>query len=252
MMTLVFSNKGNGKTTYAAMLARLEKNYKKYTGGIYSNVPIKGSYKFKVKDLGRMHIENALIIVDEGAIELPNTSPMPEYQKSFMRLSRHYQCDIVFISQSWEDINIVVRRLYDRIYFLKKWFILPPMSSLLRIKKVIGISEDGQIVEQYHYTPNIPFIFTKYIWRPNHYKYFDSYDCPELKRFNPILWDEHTEEYYRDYAPGQEINLRAYDELELSTIYLMRLLLKQYLKSKKIIRKKVKKNEVKRTVEVNI
>lgn len=187
---LVFANVGTGKTTYLAKLAHSKRNIKKYDK-IFSNVPIEGCYQFDVRDLGKLHIENALLLIDEGAIVLDNNVKLPEREKTFYRLHRHYNCDIVVVSQSFEDINIVVRRLYTSMYIMKRSLFFPWLSYTRLISKKIGIDEvSKQIIDFYDF---IPFS-RRYFRRSKYYKYFDSYDKPQLQEFEPKLWIEPKEE----------------------------------------------------------
>lgn len=169
MISLYFANPGAGKTTYLSRIAQkynkptaLSTMLNKITRGklkekrkydcVYCNVPIYNTYMFDVdKDLGVKHIERSLLLIDEGAIVLDNRVPLTEEQKTFLRLHRHYKVDIICVSQSWEDINIVVRRLYDRIYLMNKTW-LGHLTTIRKIKKMIQISEEGQIQDMYRFS----------------------------------------------------------------------------------------------------
>lgn len=195
---LYFANVGSGKTTLLAKIANSKKYQKKYDM-IFSNVPIANTYKLDIKkDLGVYNIENALILVDEGAIEFDNNIKLPEVQKYYFRMHRHYNCDIIVVSQSYEDISIILRRLYRHIYVLDKlWF---GLSKAKRINKYIDIDETThQITEFYAYVPfPLSLITNKTFYRPNYYKYFNSFDKIELKPKEFEKWHSEVEEKKND------------------------------------------------------
>jgi hypothetical protein len=195
MIKLYFANPGAGKTTFLAKTAqkynkptRLSivlnklsfgkiKKKKKYEN-VYCTAPIWNTLEYDVdRDMGIKHIENSLILIDEGAIVLDNRVPLTKPQKTFLRLHRHYKCDIICTSQSWEDINIVVRRLYDKIYLMNRT-LLKHTTTIREISKKIDIDEDGNIKDSYHFKF---FIFGfRFFRRKKFYRYFNSYDKPQL------------------------------------------------------------------------
>jgi len=95
---------------------------------------------------------------------------------------RKYRVKITLISQSWEDLDIVIRRLADRYYICSR-FIFPTfiMARLVKLRiKVVNNSFDkdgklkqgGQISEQYYYGS----IFqSKLAWLPYWIRKFDSF-----------------------------------------------------------------------------
>jgi hypothetical protein len=196
MIKLYFANPGAGKTTFLAKTAqkynkptRLSivlnklsfgkiKKKKKYEN-VYCTAPIWNTLEYDVdRDMGIKHIENSLILIDEGAIVLDNRVPLTKPQKTFLRLHRHYKCDIICTSQSWEDINIVVRRLYDKIYLMNRT-LLKHTTTIREISKKIDIDEDGNIKDSYHFKF---FIFGfRFFRRKKFYRYFNSYDKPQLE-----------------------------------------------------------------------
>lgn len=186
-LTLYFANKGTGKTTLLSKFAYLGQNKrkfkKKYPNGTFSNVPISGCKHLDIKEqLGKVNIEKALVLVDEGAIEFDNTTRLPDCQKMFFRLQRHYECDVIVISQSWEDININLRRLYDNMFIMSRSRVLRHMSYIRRIVKYIDINEETNKPEDF-YKWAYPAVFSYWFNRKPYYKYFDThykpYELPE-------------------------------------------------------------------------
>lgn len=193
LLILMFANKGTGKTTIFSKMVQNAVRGKKdkitktrYTE-VFCNVPIYGANKFDVQEyLGRRDMpEGSVIYIDEGALELPNTLPLTKEQALFMILQRHAKCTIYVISQSHEDINIKLRRLYQKVFFLKRglvWGLFSDFTTMIEYKKELMIDEEThQFVEGYFKTFPIPNVSRFTTWRPTWYKYFDSYDMPKLK-----------------------------------------------------------------------
>lgn len=128
--------------------------------------------------------ENSYLCVDESGIEYNSRKykSLPQETIAWFKLHRHYCVDVDFVSQSWEDMDVTIRRLADQLWYLRK---LGPFTLVRRIYKRVGIDkETHQIIDEYRFgkmiTRFIPFPFHKKDWyivfRPFHYKYFDSYE----------------------------------------------------------------------------
>lgn len=193
LLILMFANKGTGKTTvFSKMIQNATRGRKdpitktRYTH-VFSNVPVYGANKFDVEEwLGKRDMpQGSVIYIDEGALELPNTVPLSKEQALFLILQRHAKCTIYIISQSHEDINIKLRRLYQRVFFLKRgliWGLIGDFTTMVEYKKELIIDEEThQFVEGYFKTWPLPYITRFFTYRPFWYKYFDSYDMPKLK-----------------------------------------------------------------------
>ncbi len=186
--TLVFANKGAGKTSLIAWrvhkeLKRMKKGKSKFKG-IGSNVPIHGCTIVDRKMIGTKQLEGWLLFIDEAGIEYNNRKMnMTAAEVKYHKLLRHYETTIVFISQDFEDLDITIRRLYDYLYFVKK-----SIGSFTRVKpiiKVFGIDETThQPLSAYYFQP-FKFI---YFDRSKYYHMFDSWDAPVLEEFEPVQW----------------------------------------------------------------
>ncbi len=178
----MFANKGTGKTTYFAKRIKADLKNKKVTA-VFCNVPIYGALKFDVKEyLGRRDLpRGSKVYIDEGAIELPNTVNLTKQQALYFILSRHAEVDFYIISQSWEDLNIKIRRLYDKVWFLKRHWLISDITVLHRYRKELEVDEEThQFVDGYYKTFPWPIINRKMVYRPNYYRFFDSYDMPSV------------------------------------------------------------------------
>lgn len=162
---------------------------------VYSNVPILGAYEIDSRtDVGFNQFSNGKLIIDEAGIDYNNRSykSMPKETIKWFKLHRHYKMSVDVFSQSFEDMDVTLRRLAYRYYLVKK-SLIPNVICIRRIRRRIGINQDThQIEDQYEFV----MFGTKRIYAPSYYKYFDSYDAPEL---NPKEWHKYTAQQVDDY-----------------------------------------------------
>ena len=226
-LTLFFANKGTGKTTLLAAIGNdkryIKKRinifkyiYKKYIlkediklyqdkyKTVFSNTSILNTYKIDMKkDFGKLYVMDSLILDDEAPLDFSNRVNMPDHQVAYFRLQRHYKTghdmsnDIVLVSQSWEDLNINCRRVYDNVYILKKAPILSMLfmsdiTAVKRIKKYIDINEDSKKPEDF-YEFVFPLFGTIFFKRNDWYAYFDSLQHPPLQNISKLeSWGEYV------------------------------------------------------------
>lgn len=204
MIRIYFGNIGCGKTTLAVrnfskeqnlgLFSRLKARYfpsmvkpQRYDY-YFANFENKLSNFSDLQKLGQWTFpEHTYLIVDEAGIEYNNRKfkSMPQETIAWFKLSRHYKCDVDFISQSWDDIDITIRRLASEYWYVKK---LGPFTMLRRVYKRVGIDEvTHQIVDFYEFGKLWRIILgeinLKIFLRYPYYKYFDSYAKHEL----PVL-----------------------------------------------------------------
>lgn len=183
IVSVYFGVPGAGKTTLAAWLVKQDL---KHHREVYSNVPITGAYKLDVKDLGVYHIENASVIVDEAGIEWNNRNykSFPQTTIKFLKYHRHYQTSVDVFSQSYEDMDITVRRLAQRFYVVRKSRILPFFIVRQRIGRKVGINEVSKdIIDEYSFVP----FGKRYIFCPVLWKMFNTLSREQLK---PKEWEK--------------------------------------------------------------
>lgn len=175
-----FGVPGSGKTTVAAWLTKHTLKKKR----VFSNVDIKGAYKISRKDIGKYDMSNSLIVTDEAGVEFNNrnySKNFEDYQIDFLKHHRHYNTDLVFFSQYWNDIDVTLRRLSTRLFLLKK-SLIPFFIKRKKIGKRIGIDEaTKQIIDEYYF---VPFFLggTKYIFSPLVWKMFNTHERKELEK----------------------------------------------------------------------
>lgn len=174
MIRMYFGSPGCGKSTLLSRIAFMEsKNY----DFIFTNGDCSLCHKINVQDLADFTVPpKSLILIDESGIEFNNRS-FKTFKKGlieFFKKYRHEECDIFLFSQSWEDVDITIRRLTDEIYHLKK---IGSFTLIRRIYKKVGMDEiQGQIIDKYKFGSIFGLHNFQLLFRPMYYKYFDSYE----------------------------------------------------------------------------
>lgn len=191
MISLYFGSPGAGKSTTAAWLA-----YKKFgKRPVYANFDCAFTYRFDVSQLGLVQFpRGSLILVDEAGICFNNRKfkTMPMHVIEFLKLHRHYGVDIAFFSQSWEDVDITIRRLATHLYYIRK---LPFFTMIRHVNSFVFIDkEKHQIQEGYRFESFLGFLFLsvpiRFIYRPFYYFMFNSYEAPSLQSFPKVYWND--------------------------------------------------------------
>lgn len=172
---IYFGVPGSGKTTHAAKVVfdNLKKGYP-----TFSNVPIKGAFLFDASDIGQFNISNCDLVIDEASIEYNNRKYKSLSQSviQWYKLYRHYGVRNVYVySQSYEDMDVTLRRLADR-YFLIKRTLLPWLSVVRPIHVKIGIDEQTKQIQDEYVFDLLP----SFVWLPRYWYMFDSWAAPEL------------------------------------------------------------------------
>lgn len=180
MISMFFGSPGCGKTTILARLAILA-----YASGSYdyvcSNIDTTVCPKIDLADLNTKTLPpNTLLLIDEAGIVFNNRNfkSFSGGLVEFFKKHRHEYVDIVLFSQSWEDVDITIRRLTVQLFHVKK---IGPVSLIRRVKKNVGIDKNThQIIDEYrfgHLLGNLMFAKNVgYIYRPRYYQYFDSFE----------------------------------------------------------------------------
>lgn len=194
MISLYFGSPGAGKTTLACKLMRKKKRkYKQF----YSNFENTLSTKIVSNCLGNVTPKpKSLVVIDEAGIDFNNRDfkSFPKHCISWFKLHRHYKCDVIVLSQSWDDTDITIRRLATELWYIKR---IGFWTLARKVYKYCGVDENThQIVDGYRLATKfsiitsllscIPFfgIVFRRQWsltfRPFYYRFFDTYDAPSL------------------------------------------------------------------------
>lgn len=212
VLNVYFGVPGSGKTTFAAYLTKwalhenwiirlcrrfnnpisrliLNSKYLKRRIPVYSNVPITGAYVLDPKeDIGNYMIEDAKIIIDEAGIEYNNRNfkSFPQEAIYFYKYHRHYKTSVDVFSQSFDDMDITLRRLAQNFYVVRK-SLVPGCVVARKIKRKIGVDENThQIMDLY--SMGTPIFDTKRIFAPALWKLFNSYSRKELTQKEWSVW----------------------------------------------------------------
>lgn len=206
MITVYFGSPGSGKTTMA--VRDILKHQKEYaytfcnfgcTCADFDDVSLDklGEWTFP---------KGSYVAIDEAGIEYNNRKFKTLSQETikWFKLHRHYCCDISVWSQSWDDMDVTLRRLSDRLYYVKR---VGPFTMIRRVYKRVTVNkETEQIIDGYkmvhmlflllkplYYVSFaalglgfvIKAIFPQFdeiqlVLRNPYYKYFDTHAAPEL------------------------------------------------------------------------
>lgn len=212
VLNVYFGVPGSGKTTFAAYLAKqsmrqsrvitwaeqhpgkfsawlLSTKLLKRKQPVWSNVPLTGTYALDPRaDIGVRMIVGGKVIIDEAGIEYNNRQikTFPATAIYWYKYHRHYQCSVDVFSQSYEDMDITLRRLAQN-YFVVKKSLLPYFIVCKRIRRKVGIDENThQIIDHYYF--GFPILDTKWVFTPPLWKLFNSYSRKELPEKDWPVW----------------------------------------------------------------
>lgn len=192
-VSLYFGLPGCGKTTMLAKLAIKGVNCGRYLN-VYSNVQlnIPGVTLIDNSCIGQYELRDCLLLIDEATL-FADSRDYKNFSKgrlSYFLEHRHRNADIILFTQQWDGVDRKIRTITDRVYYIKKgllfgrWF-----SSCYRIpydiiipdpKKNNGGEKLGEIVQGYCKPPFLVRLFALRVFRPQYYKYFDSWELIEL------------------------------------------------------------------------
>jgi len=203
---LYFGLPGCGKTTMMTALALKAVKEKKYEN-IYCNVHIAvpGVTYIDNECIGTYDLRNALILIDEATL-FADSRDFKNFSKdkiTYFLEHRHFNVDIVLFTQQWDGVDRKIRVITDRVYYVYKgkllgrWFTRCyriPYGIIIPDPKKDSSEKLGEIVQGYAKPPALVRLFSPWLYRPRYYKYFDSWERPQL----PALPDR-----YKPYQPIQ-------------------------------------------------
>lgn len=225
-VSLYFGLPGCGKTTMLTKLA-----LKAVKGGRYINVytnvrlNIPGVTLIDNECIGQYELRDCLLLIDEATL-FADSRDYKNFSKgrlSYFLEHRHRNADIILFTQQWDGVDRKIRTITDRVYYIKKGFLLGHwVSSCYRIpydiiipdpKKNNGGEKLGEIVQGYCKPPFLVRLFAKRIYRPRYYSYFDSWELDELtplpSRYAPIPFDFSFRRTFSLYHNKTTILLRS-------------------------------------------
>ena len=205
MIRVFFGSPGCGKTTYAVKTMKRAKRYN-YLMCNFETAGLSCSFldSADMNTLGQWTPPpNTLLCVDEAGIEYNNRKYKTLSQSviQWYKLHRHYGVDVDIYSQSWDDMDITLRRLAEQLWYMRR---VGPWTILRRVHKRVTVNQETeQIIDGYRMEKGIWLILQPlrllglgkllpqlYGWRlcfrPFYYKYFDSWSTPDT----PVRYPE--------------------------------------------------------------
>lgn len=199
MIRVFFGSPGAGKTTLAVAFAKRFKRrgYKSaWLNFEFHDLP-KGCYEFSTDLLGYFTPpEHAYIAIDEAGIDYNNRSykTMSKEAIRYFKLHRHYAVDIDVFSQSWDDMDVTIRRLANELWHIVR---IGPFTACRLVTRYVTVDKDShQIVDGYKQASKFailtswlskfcPVFSRKWmlIRRRKYYKHFDSWTRPNIPIF---------------------------------------------------------------------
>lgn len=194
MIKCYFGVPGVGKSTI--LVKEYKKNKRKYDHIYTINLKIKGVEMISMHDLERYKFKNTLILWDEITMDADNRSfkTFSHNLRDFFILHRHLGCDIIYATQNFENVDKKVRDLTSELWYMSKTVVplFRNFTSAKRIYRNININElSSELILGYRFCNLLESIFVsnfKLVFRPFHYRYFDTHD--ELCLSNRILYEE--------------------------------------------------------------
>lgn len=176
-LTLIMGKAGSGKSTMSGLIV---KKANKQGRLVYSNHHVLGAIPLVHTDLGQYDLQDVDIIIDEGQLYYDSRcfKTFSEENKFFFSHFRHFGCRVFILSQSFEDLDVKIRRQAQHMYICQ-----PFVKGLLLLQKIrmkFGVSEDeSDIITLYKfnffgYRIKLGFL----AW-----KYFNSYSKPNFPQF---------------------------------------------------------------------
>ena len=182
MISGIFGLPGSGKSLLLGLLAdravnHKSINYKTMTVGtvgkydkVYTNFPFTGAYSLDFDKLGFADYHNCLILIDEIMMlaDSRNFKNFGENLKFFFSMHRHFDIDLVYASQCYDDVDKKIRGVTDRLYYVDDSYF-----NFMRVRQIVSYFDvhHGRISEGYDYAPSV---FNLYIKRSKLYDLIDT------------------------------------------------------------------------------
>lgn len=190
-VTVFFGLPGCGKTTMLAKLAYDAVRKGQYLN-VYTNVCLNmpGVTIIDNDCIGQYELRDCLLLIDEATL-FADSRDYKNFSKgklSYFLEHRHRNADIMLFTQQWDGVDRKIRTITDRVYYIKKGLFLGRwISTCMKIPYGIIIPDPkkggdklGEIIQGYCRPPLLVRLFSKRVYRPRYYRYFDSWELEEL------------------------------------------------------------------------
>ena len=191
MISIYFGNPGSGKSTLACKMLKQQVKHRPAFANFEHKV--KGAMFGDLRGLGQWTFpDGTFAVIDEAGIEYNSRKYkfLSQEAIAYFKKHRHHRHDLVFFSQSWEDIDVTIRRLADQYWYITK---IGPFTLSHRIYKRVTVDKNTeQIIDGYRMASPFWLLFWplqlgwpfapqfKLTFRPFYYKYFDSWSKDPL------------------------------------------------------------------------
>lgn len=190
MIQAIFGLPRQGKTTVLTKIAQKNLAGKTYFGirphaRVFTNFECLGCYQLDFDTLGVYRYEDSLILIDEIMLlaDTRDFKTFPKPLKYFFSHHGHFNIDIVWCSQYWDDCDKKIRVLTDRYYLMEAH---GSFTVIKPIQRYLG-AEGGHMVDTYRTGAPITW---RLVYRPRYYRYFDSFTQRKLPPLPDLrLWD---------------------------------------------------------------
>ena len=126
--------------------------------------------------------------IDEAGIEYNNRNykNFPQEAIYFYKYHRHYQTSVDVFSQSYEDMDVTLRRLAQNFYVVRR-SLVPFCVVARRIRRKVGVDEQTKQIQDL-YAMGMPLLDMKRLFSPPLWKLFNSYSRRELPEKEWPVW----------------------------------------------------------------
>lgn len=193
MIRIFFGSPGCGKTTLCCKFLKQKQKTYDYAFGAFAH-SVSGAGHCDFNDMGKWTFpEHSYVNDDEAGIHFNSrlTLKMPKRQIDYLKLLRHYKVDMDLFSQAWDDIDVVLRRLAVELWYMYR---IGPWTLCRKVYKKVMIDKNTHQIIDGYWMPSVLWLLAwplqllgitekRYMltFRPFYYKYFDSWDAPELE-----------------------------------------------------------------------
>lgn len=192
-----FGLPGAGKTTLLCKTALdfvKKGSYQNYYSNVHTSVPCVTYIDNEV--IGNYLLENCCLFIDE-ALLFANPRAHAKFSHAltqFFMEHRHFHCDVFMFSQIAKGVDLQIRSITDRVYYMYKPFLIGkwittyyqiPYKIIIPDPKKSASEAVGDIIQGYTQAPFFCRLFAHRFYRPIYYKYFDSWETYYLPPLPP-------------------------------------------------------------------
>lgn len=188
---MFFGLPGSGKSTLLADIVRQIKKYKKFKLiNVFANFPVHGAKKISRQDIGTYDLldkehNKSLLLLDEASTvyfkrNAVSKDPKKQFQdreNEFYSMHRHYHSMVCLFAQSWDGVDLRLRELSTRLFYVQKSRIRN-FIKIRRIVKIFSINDEHQPCDGYEFEK----FSSRYVYAPRCWKLFDTYHAPDLEK----------------------------------------------------------------------